>query len=142
MSEQDTPQAVSPEEDARIGATPATFANKLYLTMMAGGAKITFAEAQRVAGGTRYGRAWRYSCNAPTLPPCTGCSTRRSTPPLLRRTAAGHRRAAGTGRQRPNPDNALPDDCHTYRRPGVIRRYGRPLAEGAGQSPVAPAEGS
>lgn len=50
MSEQDTPQAVSPEEDARIGATPATFANKLYLTMMAGGAKITFAEAQRVAG--------------------------------------------------------------------------------------------
>ena len=51
MSEQDTPQAVSPEEDARIGATGATFANKLYLTMMAGGAKITFTEAQRVAGG-------------------------------------------------------------------------------------------
>ena len=51
MSEQDTPQAVSPEEDARIGATPAIFANKLYITMMAGGAKITFAEAQRVAGG-------------------------------------------------------------------------------------------
>ena len=51
MIEQEMPQAVSPEEDARIGATPATFANKLYLTPMAGGAKITFAETQRVAGG-------------------------------------------------------------------------------------------
>lgn len=43
-------QAVSPEEDARIGATPATFANKLHITPMAGGAKIAFAETQRVAG--------------------------------------------------------------------------------------------
>ena len=51
MVEQEMPQAVSPEEDARIGATPATFANKLYITPMAGGAKITFAETQRVAGG-------------------------------------------------------------------------------------------
>lgn len=50
MVEQEMPQAVSPEEDARIGATPATFANKLYITPMAGGAKITFAETQRVAG--------------------------------------------------------------------------------------------
>lgn len=50
MSEQQTPQAVSSEENARIGATPATFANKLYITPMAGGAKITFAETQRVAG--------------------------------------------------------------------------------------------
>ena len=50
MVEQEMPQAVSPEEDARVGATPATFANKLYITPMAGGAKITFAETQRVAG--------------------------------------------------------------------------------------------
>ena len=50
MAEQDTPRAVTPEEDARIGATPATLANKLYITPMAGGAKITFAETQRVAG--------------------------------------------------------------------------------------------
>jgi hypothetical protein len=50
VAEQDMPQAVSPEEDARIGATPATFANKLYITRMAGGAKITFAETQRLAG--------------------------------------------------------------------------------------------
>ena len=37
MAEQGTPRAVTPEEDARTGATPATFANKLYITPIAGG---------------------------------------------------------------------------------------------------------
>ncbi len=37
MAGQDTPRPVTPEEDARTGATPATLANKLYITPMAGG---------------------------------------------------------------------------------------------------------
>ena len=44
MVEQDMPQAVSPGENARTSARSATFASKLYITPMAGGAKITFAE--------------------------------------------------------------------------------------------------
>lgn len=50
MEQQDAPQAVSPEEDARIAETPATFAKKIYLTPLAGGARITFAETRRVGG--------------------------------------------------------------------------------------------
>ena len=40
---QDMPQAVTPEEDAKIGEAPATFVNTVYLTRQPGGAKITFA---------------------------------------------------------------------------------------------------
>ena len=53
MEQQDAPQAVSPEEDARIAETPAAFANKVYLTPLQGGAKITFAETRRVGGEDR-----------------------------------------------------------------------------------------
>ena len=77
MAELEMPQAVSPEEDARIGATPATFANKLYITPMADGAKITFAETQCVAGGNEVWPRVAVSCNTPILPPCTGCSMPR-----------------------------------------------------------------
>ena len=42
------PAAATHEEDAKIGETPATFANKLYLTSMPLGVKITFAETYRV----------------------------------------------------------------------------------------------
>ena len=50
MEQQDTRQTVSPEEDARIAATPATFVNKVYLTPLASGPKITFAETHRLGG--------------------------------------------------------------------------------------------
>ena len=50
MEQPEAPQAVSPKEDARIAETPATFANKVYLTSFAGGAKITFAENHRIGG--------------------------------------------------------------------------------------------
>ena len=50
MDKQDAPQPVSPEEEAWIGETPAIFANKVYLSLLPGGAKITFAEALRVLG--------------------------------------------------------------------------------------------
>ena len=50
MDKQDAPQPASPEEETRIGETPAIFANKVYLSPLPGGAKITFAEALRVPG--------------------------------------------------------------------------------------------
>ena len=50
MDKQDAPQPASPEEEARIGETPAIFANKVYVSPLPGGAKITFAEALRVPG--------------------------------------------------------------------------------------------
>ena len=50
MEQQDARQTVSPEEDAPIAATPATFANKVYLTPLPSGAKITFAETHRIGG--------------------------------------------------------------------------------------------
>lgn len=53
MGHQDKPQAVPPEEDARTVETPATFANKVYLTPLPGGAKFAFAETRRVADGER-----------------------------------------------------------------------------------------
>lgn len=49
MDEQDAPQSASTEEEARIGEVPAVFANKVYVSSMPGGAKITFAEAQRAS---------------------------------------------------------------------------------------------
>lgn len=53
MNDPDTPQSASPEEEARIAETPAVFANKVYVSPMPGGAKITFAEARRVSGEDR-----------------------------------------------------------------------------------------
>jgi len=53
MNEPDAPQSASPEEEARIAETPAVFANKVYVSPMPGGAKITFAEARRIAGEDR-----------------------------------------------------------------------------------------
>lgn len=53
MNEPDAPQSASPEEEARIAETPAVFANKVYVSPMPGGAKITFAEARRVSGEDR-----------------------------------------------------------------------------------------
>ena len=50
QEQQDARQTVSPEEDARIAATPATLANKVYLTPLPSGAKITFAETHRIGG--------------------------------------------------------------------------------------------
>ncbi|MCY4550987.1 MAG: hypothetical protein OXC28_21725 [Defluviicoccus sp.] len=50
MSERDAPQSASPQEETRIAETPAVFANKVYVSPMPGGAKITFAEARRVSG--------------------------------------------------------------------------------------------
>ena len=53
MNERDAPQSASAEEETRIGETPAVFANKVYVSPMAGGAKITFAEARRTSGEDR-----------------------------------------------------------------------------------------
>ncbi|MDE0459924.1 MAG: hypothetical protein OXI15_21755 [Chromatiales bacterium] len=53
MDQRGIPQAVSPEEDARIVETPALFANKVYLTQQQGGAKLTFAETRRDDDGDR-----------------------------------------------------------------------------------------
>ncbi|MDE0459928.1 MAG: hypothetical protein OXI15_21775 [Chromatiales bacterium] len=53
MDQRGIPQAVSPEEDARIVETPALFANKVYLTPQPGGAKLTFAETRRTDDGDR-----------------------------------------------------------------------------------------
>ena len=53
MNERDAPLSASAEEEARIGETPAVFANKVYVSPMPGGAKITFAESQRVSGADR-----------------------------------------------------------------------------------------
>jgi len=50
MEQPEAPQSVSPEEDARLAETPATFANKVYLTSFASGPKITFAETHRIGG--------------------------------------------------------------------------------------------
>ena len=50
MNEREAPQSASTEEEARIGETPAVFANKVYVSPMPGGAKITFAEARRTSG--------------------------------------------------------------------------------------------
>ena len=53
MDKQDAPQQASQEEEARIGETPAIFANKVYVSPLPGGAKITFAEACRASGEDR-----------------------------------------------------------------------------------------
>ena len=50
MSEPMETQAATPEEDAKIGEIPAIFVNKLYLSKVAAGAKITFAETFQVSG--------------------------------------------------------------------------------------------
>ncbi len=50
MDKRDAPQRASAEEEARIGETPATFANKVYVSPLPGGVKITFAEARRTPG--------------------------------------------------------------------------------------------
>lgn len=46
MDERNAPQSASAEEEVRIAEVPAVFANKIYVSPMAGGAKITFAEAR------------------------------------------------------------------------------------------------
>ena len=51
MDERDEPQSASSKEEARIAETPAVFANKIFVSPLPGGAKITFAEARRVPGG-------------------------------------------------------------------------------------------
>ena len=48
MAEEKTPPSVTPEEDAKIGETPAVFSNKFYLTTVPLGLKITFAERYKV----------------------------------------------------------------------------------------------
>ena len=53
MNEPDAPHSASPDEEARIAETPAVFANKVYVSPMPGGAKITFAETRRVSGEDR-----------------------------------------------------------------------------------------
>ena len=53
MDKQDAPQQATQEEEARIGETPAVFANKVYVSPLPGGAKITFAEARGVSGENR-----------------------------------------------------------------------------------------
>ena len=53
MNERDAPRSASTEEEARIGETPAVFSNKVFVSPMPGGAKITFAEVQRVSGAER-----------------------------------------------------------------------------------------
>ena len=53
MDKRDAPEQASPEDEARIGETPAVFANKIYVTPLPGGAKITFAEARPVSGEDR-----------------------------------------------------------------------------------------
>ena len=50
MNQPDAPQSASAEEEARIAETPAVFGNKVYVSPMPGGAKITFAEARRTSG--------------------------------------------------------------------------------------------
>ncbi len=50
MNEQEAPQSVSPDEEARVGEIPAVFANKVFVSPLPGGAKITFAEARRASG--------------------------------------------------------------------------------------------
>ncbi|MCY3673038.1 MAG: hypothetical protein OXH14_18415 [Alphaproteobacteria bacterium] len=46
MDRRDAPQSASAEEEARLGETPAIFSNKVYVTPMPGGARITFAETR------------------------------------------------------------------------------------------------
>lgn len=53
MNEPDVPQFASAAEEAQIAETPAAYANKVYVSPMPGGAKITFAEARRVSGEDR-----------------------------------------------------------------------------------------
>ena len=63
MDKRDAPEQASPEDEERIDETPAVFANKIYVSPLPGGAKITFAEARRsrrsapparLDGGCRY----------------------------------------------------------------------------------------
>ena len=53
MDERDAPQSASTEEETRIAETPAIFVNKVFVSPLPGGAKITFAEARRTAGENR-----------------------------------------------------------------------------------------
>ena len=53
MAAHDTPRSASPEEEAGIGEMPAIFANKVYISPLPGGARITFAEAHRASGQER-----------------------------------------------------------------------------------------
>ncbi len=53
MNEREAPQSASAEEEERIAGTPAVFVNKVFVSFMPGGAKITFAEARRAAGEDR-----------------------------------------------------------------------------------------
>ena len=46
MDRQDAPRSASAEEEAPIGETPALVVNNVFVSPMAGGAKITFAEAR------------------------------------------------------------------------------------------------
>ncbi len=50
MDERDAPQPASSEEEDRIAETPAVFVNKVFVSPMADGAKITFAETRRASG--------------------------------------------------------------------------------------------
>lgn len=53
MNDRTAPQSASTEEETRIAETPAVFANKVFVSPMPGGAKITFAETRRVSGADR-----------------------------------------------------------------------------------------
>ena len=72
MNEPDAPQSASLEEEGRIAETPAVFANKVYVSPMPGGVKITFAEARQVSGEDRASprgdvpATRRFRCSAPS----------------------------------------------------------------------------
>ena len=47
MDERDAPKSASMEEEVRIGETPAIFANKVFVSPVPGGEKITASQGQR-----------------------------------------------------------------------------------------------
>ena len=50
MNDEPQVSGTGPEEDALIGQTPAVYANKVYLTAVPEGFKLTFAEQYPVGG--------------------------------------------------------------------------------------------
>jgi len=53
MDKRNAPEQASPEDEARIGETPAVFANKIHVSPLPGGARITFSDTRRVSGEDR-----------------------------------------------------------------------------------------
>lgn len=91
MNERDAPQSASAEEEARIGETPAVFANKVYVSPMRAVRKSHLPKRNGYPAGTGHRQGWRYSCRTPISPPCAACSTGRQAPPIRRRKASAAR---------------------------------------------------